>query len=228
MPDNKLIRVSAKTLGELALPEFCPRCFWIKKNVKTLPFQSFPSVFNDFDKLTKQFIHGWIDKYKTLPPWLQELGPIKGHIEPPGWRNLSLEQDNIILSGSPDGIFTQEELLVVDYKTARYTGNQDKLFPMYEVQLNGYAYLLEKCGVGQVGGLALIYMEPTEETIDSATGFRIGLQAHISKVERKVGWIEELVKKASEIVYGDIPVGRDKCKDCKALGKMEKILNVKI
>jgi len=24
------LRISAKTLGELALPEFCPRCFWLK------------------------------------------------------------------------------------------------------------------------------------------------------------------------------------------------------
>jgi len=222
---TKLIRVSAKTLGELALPDFCPRCFWIKKNVKTLPFQSFPSIFNDFDKLTKNFVHGWIDKYKTLPPWLQELGPIKSYIEPPSWRQLSIEVDNIILSGSPDGIFVQpnDELLVVDYKTARHTGNQDALFPMYEVQINGYAHLLEKCGVGKVSGLFLIYMEPTEETIDSATGIRIGLKAGVVKVERRVGLIEELVKKANEIVYGEIPVGRDKCKDCRAIVKLGRV-----
>jgi len=24
------LRISAKTLGELALPGFCPRCFWLK------------------------------------------------------------------------------------------------------------------------------------------------------------------------------------------------------
>jgi len=26
-------RISAKNLGELALPDFCPRCFWLKLNL---------------------------------------------------------------------------------------------------------------------------------------------------------------------------------------------------
>lgn len=25
-----VLRISAKTLGELALPDFCPRCVWLK------------------------------------------------------------------------------------------------------------------------------------------------------------------------------------------------------
>jgi len=38
---NQLI-ISAKNLGELAMPDFCPRCFWLKTHAKQLPFQIFP------------------------------------------------------------------------------------------------------------------------------------------------------------------------------------------
>ena len=222
MTKDKPIRVSAKALGELALPNFCPKCFQLKKTAKTLPFQSFPSIFNDLDGCTKKFVHGWFDKYKCLPTWLNELGPITGYIEPPSWRELFVEMDGIILSGSPDGVFIQDELLVVDYKTAKFTGHQDELFPIYEVQLNAYAYLLEKCGKGKVGNMALIYMEPNQDVIDSMRGFRVELTAHVLKVERKIGLVEELVKKASEIVYAAKVIGREKCKECRAVEKIGK------
>ena len=62
----------------------------------------------------------------------------------------------------PDDIFIMADgrFFIVDYKTARFTENQDKLIGMYRVQLNGYAYIFEKLGMGMVGGLGLCYYEP--------------------------------------------------------------------
>jgi len=40
------LRISAKTLGELAVPGFCPRCFWLKLHAQHLPFQIFPGIFS--------------------------------------------------------------------------------------------------------------------------------------------------------------------------------------
>ena len=34
--------ISAKDLGELAKPDFCSRCFWLKRHARSLPFQIFP------------------------------------------------------------------------------------------------------------------------------------------------------------------------------------------
>jgi hypothetical protein len=37
----------------------------------------------------------------------------------------------------------------MDYRTAKYTGAQDKLIPMHEIQLNVYALIGEPCGYWQ-------------------------------------------------------------------------------
>ncbi len=42
----------------------------------------------------------------------------------------------------------------------KYTSAQDKLIPLYEAQLNGYALIGAERGLQPVVGLALIYMEP--------------------------------------------------------------------
>jgi hypothetical protein len=44
---DDILRISAKNLGELALADFCPRCFWFKLKVENhLPFQVFPGIFS--------------------------------------------------------------------------------------------------------------------------------------------------------------------------------------
>jgi len=48
------LRISAKNLGELARPEFCPRCFWLRAHAKRLPFQIFPGIFSSIDAYTKR------------------------------------------------------------------------------------------------------------------------------------------------------------------------------
>ena len=35
------VRISAKNLGAMALPDFCPRCFCLKPHARQLPFQNF-------------------------------------------------------------------------------------------------------------------------------------------------------------------------------------------
>jgi hypothetical protein len=67
------IRISAKSLGELALTDFCPRCFWIKLQLQNkLPFQIFPGIFSSIDSYSKRVIHSWFDKKGEAPPWLSK------------------------------------------------------------------------------------------------------------------------------------------------------------
>ena len=70
--DRGLIRISAKALGELALPTFCARCFWLKRKMRNrLPFrQPLPGVFSAIDSITKEVVHGIFDAHDHLPPWL--------------------------------------------------------------------------------------------------------------------------------------------------------------
>ena len=142
------IKISAKDLGQVALYDFCPRCFWIKHRLRNkLPFQIFPGIFSSMDSYNKRIVHSWFDKHGSPPPWMKELGDLTGYREPPHYSKFQFldPSTGILLTGSPDGVFTHRDgsYLIVDYKTAKYTGTQDQLYPMYEVQLNDYALIGE-------------------------------------------------------------------------------------
>jgi hypothetical protein len=92
----------------------------------------------------------------------------------------------------PDDIFKMEDgrYFIVDYKTAKFTDNQDKLIGMYRVQLNGYAYIFEKMGMGTIGGLGLCYYEPqgdaptvSFETVLQDDGFVMPFKAHLKRIK---------------------------------------------
>jgi hypothetical protein len=72
-----------------------------------------------------------------------------------------------MLRGSPDIIFNKEDrsYIIADFKTSKYTENQDKLLPVYEAQLNAYVLIGEQRNISPVSNLVLIYTEPvTDET----------------------------------------------------------------
>lgn len=57
------IKISAKNLGQVALEDFCPRCYWIKlKTSNKLPYQIFPGIFSSIDAYTKKCAHALIEK----------------------------------------------------------------------------------------------------------------------------------------------------------------------
>ncbi len=188
------IRISAKNLGEVALPDFCPRCFWIKLLVhNSLPYQIFPGIFSSIDSYSKKIVHGWFDEHKSSPPWLTSLGDLLAYRQPPHYSKFNIvdKENDILLTGSPDGVFIRSDHshIIVDYKTAKYTAAQDKLYPMYETQLNGYAHIGEQCGLAPVSGLALIYTEPVTDQASASSdanhrenGFAMGFVANIHEV----------------------------------------------
>jgi hypothetical protein len=135
MPET--ITISAKNLGAVAMPEFCPRCFWIQMHAEGIPFQIFPGIFSSIDAYSKRLVHGCFDCRQTAPAWLNPLGSVRGYRNPPHYSKFSIldPATNIILRGTPDGILVMHDNshVIVDYKTAKFTPNQDELFPMYEV-----------------------------------------------------------------------------------------------
>jgi len=73
------IKISAKNLGQTALEDFCPRCYWIKlKTNFKLPWQSFPGIFSSIDSYTKSCIHSIIDGVRdnpfAIPDWMKQMG----------------------------------------------------------------------------------------------------------------------------------------------------------
>ncbi|MCI0400941.1 MAG: PD-(D/E)XK nuclease family protein [Gammaproteobacteria bacterium] len=230
---SEQLRISAKNLGEVALPGFCPRCFWIKLRLQNkLPFQVFPGIFSSIDSYNKRLIHSWFDRHKGAPVWLKGLGTLSGYIEPPHFSKFNImdKEYNILLTGSPDGIFVKPDRthIIVDYKTSKYKGLHDKLYPMYEAQVNVYGMIGEQRGLAPVSGLALIYMEPVTDATaacDDANhrdnGFMMGFAANIQAVSLDAGIVRQLLKKAREIYeMPESPPGRTRCKDCELLANL--------
>jgi PD-(D/E)XK nuclease superfamily len=223
------VRIPAKTLGGLAMPNSCPRCFWIQQRAKNLPYQIFPGIFSSIDSYEKKIVHGWFDRHAAPPPWLAPLGEIQGYVPPPHHSKFQIrdEQTGIVLSGVPDGILTLADgsHIIVDYKTAKFTEFQDELFPMYEAQLNAYAHIGERVWTEPVSALALVYTEPVTDDATahddanmSEGGFQMPFSARILPVQRKPELIPELLRRAKGVLdLEGPPPGRTGCMDCQNL-----------
>ncbi|MEE8422351.1 MAG: PD-(D/E)XK nuclease family protein [Dehalococcoidia bacterium] len=234
---SERIRISATNLGRIALPHFCERCFWVWLRMdQKRPFDSFPGIFSSIDAYTKRVVHGWFDEFKSPPPWLHELGEISGYVEPPHWSKFSIvdEQHNIQFRGEADGILRRSDgsHVIIDYKTAKHSGNQDALYPAYEAQLNAYARIGNELEFDPVTDLALIYMEPV--TGDAAAsdgdnrrtdGFAMGFAADIVTVPVNPEILEPLLAKTREIFeLNHAPDGRSGCTDCERVAQMGALL----
>jgi len=226
------IQISAKNLGAMALPGFCPRCFWIKLHAKKLPWQMFPGIFSTIDSYTKKIVHDWIDR-GVCPESFKKYG-ILGYQKSPHWSKFKYQtKHGIILSGAADDIWTVKDgIMVPDYKTAKFTANADKLLPMYKVQLNGYAMIANATGMGPVVGIPLIYMEPNTSEAAVVNGarpagfFNMAFDPHILDMEFDFDEVDRLLAKARKIYDGYLPEYRKDCKDCQALSDINAAIAV--
>lgn len=211
MKQDKTRVISAKDLGKLDMPDFCPRCFWLERHLGNSP-SIFPGIFSTIDALTKRNVHSCFLKDKTFPSWLSVPGAVEvedGDI----YFKLPIKDKGWILVGKPDDIFKLEDgtYHIVDYKTAKYTGRQDELFPMYNVQLNAYAYLAKEYGLDPVSKLSLIYCQPNEE-LDSYDNFKLSFSTYELNVPLETERVLQLLTKAREIIDSPIPEPREGCK----------------
>ena len=72
------------------------------------------------------------------------------------------------MTGVPDDIFLNRDgsYSIIDYNNARFSKYQDTLFPIYKVQLNGYAMIGNKVGFNPISSLLLVYYEPQTHLLD--------------------------------------------------------------
>ena len=218
------LQISGKDLGALAMKGFCPRCFWISRRTK-LPWQMFPGIFSSIDSYSKKVVHGQFDR-SGAPGWLAPLGELKGYKDPPSAQRfrVAVEEHGVLLTGAPDAIFERADgtLVIADYKTSRYTAGQDKLMPVYRVQLNAYAYIARCLGWNPVSALALIYTEPVttegaavSDAARREDGFAMGFAAKIVDVALDEAMLPELFARAAELHALEAPpASRPGCGDC--------------
>lgn len=227
-PPTEQIRISGKTLGQLALLSFCPRCFWLKQKLgNKLPWQIFPGIFASIDSYCKTIVDGYWEATDRIPKWLDPSDTLDRPVPAPGHQHFWIleSETNIKLTGAADAIFrlVDGEYVILDFKTAKYTSSQDELLPLYETQLNAYAYIAERTGISPVTGIGLVYCEPvtrlTEEQVAEMVGqdgflmpFKVkGLPLRLDPEQI----IPPLLRRVRELA--DYPVPPDRrigCKDC--------------
>jgi len=204
MKHDKTKIISGKDLGQLALKDFCSRCFWIERKLGKAP-SIFPGIFSTLDSLTKKSVKRSYLERNCLPEWL----PIKNAARPIEFPRISvpmLKYGNWILTGDPDEVLEMNDgsYHIVDYKTAKFTNKQDDLLPMYQVQLNAYALALPFYNIKPITKLSLLYCEPKEE-LDSDEDFRLGFTIQSLEIDLQPEIIPNLLLKARGILNNDSP-----------------------
>jgi hypothetical protein len=227
------VKISAKNLGQVMLEDFCPRCYWIKLKSKNLPWQIFPGIFSSIDAYTKRVTHGIIDG-KSRPAWLAEMGDIVAYRKSPHWSKFTadIHEYGITLSGVVDDLLVTKSngIIIPDYKTAKYTETQDKLLPMYQIQLNGYAVIAEAREISPVTDLYLVYFEPitdedTAKQYKTGQGFDMAFKAHPVNVAIDRDQLNVAMETTRSIYdMGEPPDPKGDCKDCQALIGIQNIL----
>lgn len=202
------------------MPDFCPRCFWIKLKLEgNLPFQiPMPGIFSSIDSYVKNVVTRYYEQEQKLPDWFPYIGEVAKHEEAPSWQKFQIvhPQTGAVLRGTPDEVFQLQDSSyhIIDYKTARLTAGQGKLFPSYEVQLNAYAYIANRTFFSPVSALTLIYLEPDTDfksepalLARSDSNLMLGFTPKVKGVEIKPdSFIEELIYRANEINEQDAPL----------------------
>lgn len=232
-----LCRISAKNLGAIALPTFCPRCFWLKLKLgNKLPWQNFPGIFSHIDAYTKQVTNHWFTQTGSAPPWLKPFGDLVESIEPPHWSKFSVtdEETGVQLRGVPDHLFRAKDgsFVIIDNKTARFTQGQDALLPLYQIQLNAYAWIAERKGLAPVSKIGLVYIEPQNEMdagIGQVDGFTMPFKARSIEVcldsDKLIRPLFRIFRMLHEMTSP--PKGRLACMDCKSLSSISSLLTAR-
>jgi len=228
------MRISAKNLGQLAMPTFCPRCFWLKSHLK-LPFQIFPGIFASIDSYSKKVTNVFWEHRDRLPNWFAEFGDgnLVRPVPTPHHSKFFVvdAKTGVRLTGVPDEILRRADgsYFIADYKTAKFTGSQDQLLPMYDVQLNVYAYIGNRYGFTPVTGLGLVYYEPQtdlgEENLPVLVSERSFLMPFAPKLLplelRPEELIPPLLIQAADILRQEHPPeSRRGCQDCERVGDL--------
>lgn len=233
------LRISGKHLGDIAMPDYCEKCLWIKLKLgNNLPFQIFPGIFSTIDSYTKKVTNSFHRLHNKLPDIMISFNLEGKPVKVPHHTSFYFidEETNIKLTGAPDEMLLKDngDYIMLDYKTAKYTGNQDKLLPIYDIQLNAYSLIAEKIGMGKISDIGLIYFEPFTDIDETNVGdyivndgFNLIFNAKYLPMDLDLSKIPPLLRKIRTL-YDRMtpPDSRPKCKDCESTQKIIELLNI--
>lgn len=239
LADTWYLRISARTLGLMNLSEFCPGCFWVRLHVgDRFPFQiPLPGVFSVIDSFSKRIVHRILDRRVARPSWLPVCSRATSYTTGLHFSRFYCKdpETRIILTGMPDDILQLADgsYHVTDYKTAVVTARQDELLPLYEAQLNAYAYiaqrLVERDPLSPISGISLTFFEPLAEVLDGCIGEegpQMGFRITWKPLKLRCDWlIPSLLSRAREIFELDqSPAHTQTCRDWELLTRLLRLI----
>ena len=230
------MRISAKNLGILALPDCCERCFWMRAHLAwKSPWAVMLGIFSSIDGFSKRAILASYEKNGHFPSWIAGRWSDARPLPTPHHSifRMTDPETGVVLTGVPDLILglPNDRLAILDLKTARYSKHQDFLLPMYQTQLNGYALIAEGLGMGTVEALGLVYGEPPAnddnqglDALVSDVGFSMPFKATSLPIELDRAMIQPLLRKAKNLLeMKNPPEGQEGCKECQMVVEMARI-----
>lgn len=237
------MNISASRLAEVAAPNFCPRCFWVKLKMGwEVPFElEMPSVFRAIHEQITNIVHAHYVQTGRLPRWFPNVGTVKGLEGTLHWSKFSFTHPKfeITLRGQADDIFRMEiGYHIADYKTARYTETQQQLLPQFEAQLNAYAYISEHGRFfSPVTGLSLIYLDPdpscdlnqrlaSDLLIEPLLGFNV--KAVVVQLKPD-SFTENLLERVAEIAsFDSAPTPMPSCGNCRLIKELGELTSLSL
>lgn len=146
----------------------CPLCFWLAERIGSPP-SIFPGIPSQMDSVIKNYMKQFIGK-SNLPDWF----PAKGtFVDIAQTLKATDPATDITLRGKLDALVKARDgsYHIIDYKTGR---PQEEVPNYYQMQLDGYAYLLERNGYKPVAGGVLLYFTPEQgEILEDYFPFKI-------------------------------------------------------
>lgn len=195
----------------------CPLCFWLSEKVGSPP-SIIAGITVQMDSVIKEYMRQFIGSSR-LPSWF----PVRGTLLDTKRAMRAKDQSTgITLKGILDALVRtpEGEYIVIDYKT----GKPPKEIPnYYQMQLDGYAYLLEQNDLKPVGGGVLLYFTPAHG--DISEGF---FPFKITAVRARVdpSRIPPALAQAKKILDMDLPPARSEdCQMCMWLEQVRQILS---
>ena len=227
------MRISAKNLGILALPDCCPRCFWMRAKLGwKSPWAIMPGIFSSIDGFSKRAILAFFEKKDHFPPWIAGRWAEARPLPTPHHSTFRMidPATGIVLTGVPDLMLglPNRRLAILDLKTARYSKHQDFLLPMYQIQLVGYALIAESLGMGTVEALGLVYGEPPPnddnkglDALVDDVGFSMPFKATAMPIKLDRALIPPLLRQAKTLLeMKNPPDGQEGCKECRLVNDL--------
>jgi CRISPR/Cas system-associated exonuclease Cas4 (RecB family) len=195
----------------------CPLCFWLSEKIGSPP-SIIAGITVQMDSVIKRYMHQFIGS-SHLPSWF----PVRGTLlDTRGTMRARDPASGVTLRGALDALVKTHDgrYIVIDYKTGK---PPEEIPNYYQMQLDGYAYLLEQNGLRPVEGGVLLYFTPAHGDISDGI-FPFKITAVRTKVDPSR--IPPVLAQAKKILEMNTPPERSEgCEMCIWREQVEKALS---